>query len=423
MELFDIKRSESLLSENHGLLEAPEGREAVFSGTSNFPTPLYYASILGLSEVVSLLIERGDKLDELGGYCGSPLHAAAFNGHIGVLYQILEHGADSNLVAGHFGSVLQIASYRGHAEIIVLLLSRGADVNLDSGYYGGALQAAAAAGRKEEVQLLMEYGADVNAHGGAFGNALTASAEGAHAEVSQMLLENGAYTNAQGDLETCSALYRAAARGHPELVRLLLDAGAKLTPDDSQKESPLTAAARGGYEGVVQMLMQAGFGGFYQKISALFAAVQHGHPAVVELLLRVGGCIVNSRNEDDNSPMMIAASRGHAEVLVKLLTADGRYGAVDNRGYTPLMMAMEGGHEAAVRVLIQHGADVEVKSIAGETAMDIAIAKHDHAMVRLLRGDCKTDNSNEASAVMDCTEDPSYSDSPKRPLQLELTVE
>lgn len=445
VELFDTKRIKSILRGNHNpVMETPEGLDAVSSNTSNFPTSLYYASILGLDEVVSLLIQRGDRLDEVGGYCGSPLHAAAFNGHVGSVHLLMEHGADVNLTAGYFGSVLQIASYGGHAEIIHLLLELGADVNLESGYYGSALQAAVAAGHKEVVELLIEYGADINAQGGAFGNALSASAEGAHVEVVQTLLENGANLDAHGDLETRSALYHAAAQGHSQVVRLLLDAGAgfntrrldnrSVYDHDSQTESPFIAAARGGHVEVVQLLMRSGHDGGPEKILALHEATLHDHSSVVEVLLKVGGYIVNSKDEKGCSPWMKAASRGHIKTIHVLEQADAQTNATDNHGNTALMMAIEGGHKAMVRYLLLNGAETDAKNSAGKTAMDIAIAKNDHDMVALLtkmdelgifekESMLDNDNRSDYNDVMDHTEDLSIPESPKQRLQIELTIE
>lgn len=220
-----------------------------------------------------------------------------------------------------------------------------------------------------------KFGAYINAQGGAFGNALSASAEGAHAEVVKTLLENGANPNAQGNLETRGALYQAAARGHSEVVRLLLDAGARFqspriddrsTYDhDSQTESPFIAAARGGYVEVVQMLMRAGCKDRSDKIPAIHAATQYNHSSVVKLLLKVGGYIVSSKDENGSSPWMKAASRGHIRTIHVLSAADAQPNATDNRGTTALMMAVEGGHKAMVRYLLQNHAETEAKTSAG----------------------------------------------------------
>jgi hypothetical protein len=90
------------------------------------PTPLYYASLSGLSTIVELLLGKG---------------------------------ADVNVQGGRYGNALQAASYKGHSAIVELLLGKGADVNAHGGYYGNALQAASERGLSTIVELLVGKGA------------------------------------------------------------------------------------------------------------------------------------------------------------------------------------------------------------------------------------------------------------------------
>lgn len=415
VELFDTKRSEHLLRGIDDVLaNGPEDPNAMRPGRSGFPTPLYYASILGISDVVMMLIERGDDANEIGGYCGSPLHAAAFNGKTEILHSLLDHGAKVDSICGYFGSVLQIASYRGHGEAVHILLELGADVNLACGYYGSALQAAAAAGRAEEVQLLIEYGANVNARGGAQGNALIAAAEGAHKAVVQMLLENGADPNACGSDGMESALHAAAARGHSSVVGLLIDAGSDPNAKHGGNESSLTAAARGGYKDAAELLVRAGANveskdssGMVIQDSALHAAVQNGYISVVELLLRRRLTDIDSKDQNGRSPLMKAAAFGHTQIVSMLLNKGASTRATDSNGSTALMIATDAGHEGVVDLLIQRGAD---PSVLDPTA-------------RLWDNDSTVDSNDRLSQTTGRTDDIANSDSFRPTIQLELTEE
>ena len=166
------------------------------------------------------------------------------------------------------------------------------------------------------------------------------------------------------------------------------------------------------------MLMRAGYDDPSEKIPALHVATQDYHSSALEVILKVGGFIVNPKDEKDYSPWMKAASRGHTKIIKVLLDADAQTNATDNRGATALMMVTEGGHEAIVRYLLQKHADTRVKYSAGETAIDIAVAKNDHDMVQLLtkmrtRGiserESMSDNDNDYDDIKDRTEDISNS--------------
>ena len=95
--------------------------------------PLYYASLIGLTEASS-----GD--------------------HQTIASMLTDKGADVNAQGGHYGNALQAASYEGHEVMAQHLIEKGADINALNGYYGNALQAASYGGCKVIAKLLMEQG-------------------------------------------------------------------------------------------------------------------------------------------------------------------------------------------------------------------------------------------------------------------------
>ena len=131
--------------------KGPEGSEALYLDGSNFPPPLYYASHLGLVDVVQKLLLRGDHHQDSGAYLGTPLQAAAYGGHWPVIKELIHKGVDVNAVSGFCGTALQAASYSGQYNVSGLLLDSGADVNSPSGHYGTPLQAAAYGGHAELI--------------------------------------------------------------------------------------------------------------------------------------------------------------------------------------------------------------------------------------------------------------------------------
>ena len=68
--------------------------------------------------------------------------------------------------------------------------------------------------------------------------------------------------------------------------------------------------------------------------------------------------------------MFDAARLGRTDVLPALLHAGCAVEAKDERGYTPLILAAYHGHDEAVTLLLDHGADPEVGDAArGNTAL------------------------------------------------------
>ena len=192
---------------------------------------LQAASVEGHKKVVEQLLDKGAKINAQGGQLGNALQAASWTGDEKVMQLLLDKGAKINAQGGMFGNALQMASARGHKEVVQQLLNKGAEINAQGGHYDNALQAASARGHKEVVQQLLEKEAEINAQGGFYGNALQAASAEGHKEVVQQLLEKGAEINAQGG-HFGNALQAASAEGHKEVVQLLEEKGAKLNAQD-----------------------------------------------------------------------------------------------------------------------------------------------------------------------------------------------
>ena len=96
-------------------------------GSSSVSNPLYYASLLGLVEVVpQLLAVHGADVNAQGGFYGNALQAASFQDYDKIVEVLLANGADVNAQGGFYGNALQAASYGGHDKIVEVLLAKGA---------------------------------------------------------------------------------------------------------------------------------------------------------------------------------------------------------------------------------------------------------------------------------------------------------
>ena len=83
------------------------------------------------------------------------------------------------------------------------------------------------------------------------------AAANGHVEVLRVLLEGGANAE-RTNANQRTALHRAAWNGYLEACRLLLDWGAKVNPVDKWKDTPLHDAAWNGHLSVVKLLVERG---------------------------------------------------------------------------------------------------------------------------------------------------------------------
>jgi len=308
----------------------------------NIAAPVYYASLLGLDQVLYELINTGQlesmapistsKASELinaqGGHYGNALQAASAKGHKEVVQQLLNKGAEINAQGGHFGNALQVASWRGDEKVVQQLLDKGAKINAQGGEYGNALQAASVEGHKKVVEQLLNKGAKINAQDEHYGNALQTASTRGHKEVVQQLLNKGAKINAQGG-HYGNALQAASVKGHKEVVQQLLDKGAKINAQGGQLGNALQAASWRGDEKVMQLLLDKGAkvnaqGGHFGN--ALQVASAQGHKEVVQQLLEKGAKINAQGGEYDNA-LQAASAEGHKEVVQQLLEKGAKISA------------------------------------------------------------------------------------------------
>lgn len=111
-------------------------------------------------------------------------------------------------------------------------------------------------------------------------------------------------------------------------------------------------------------------------VSRFLDAVERGdRPAVSDLLRNFSGLVHAVKVYDanglriENSPLHLAAMRGHLGVVQELLQADAPVDAQNFVGETPLMLAAAGGHTDTVKFLLSRKAKADHAASEGYTAL------------------------------------------------------
>ena len=103
--------------------------------------------------------------------------------------------------------------------------------------------------------------------------------------------------------------------------------------------------------------------------SALMMAALKGQTDLARRLIARGADV----NKTGWSPLHYAATGGHQAMISLLLDAHAYLDADSPNGTTPLMMAAQYGSIAAVRQLLEAGADASLRNQLGLTAQDFAL--------------------------------------------------
>lgn len=294
------------------------------------------------------------------------------------------HGASSSeeltdWLRKHVESAAADGDFDRFTYLIAAVVKGGVELE---GYRGRdnrtLLDAAAFGGNADIVGGLLNSGAlpDLNVLSQPSGrSALYQATILRHEEAACRLVDAGANVQFCDPMEHCFVLLAAAQRGLQKLAILLLEKGADVEVCETRsKRNVLHIAARCGSDVLVRHLMVHGV----LDINALSAngstpliyAASRGHAVVVDTLLK-NNADVDIRT-GDLAAVTYAAKKGHAEVL----QAFAKHGMDFNTGGEdgPLLGALSCGQEDVIDVLIAGGADIEMKLYGGMTALQVTIA-------------------------------------------------
>ena len=125
-------------------------------------TSLHAASKEGKEKIVELLLTHGANVNIKDNDRETPLYAASVRGHAKIVELLLTDGADPNIQTEEGKTPLYVASDKGHAKIVELLLTNGAKVNIQDNNGRTPLYVASVRGHAKIVELLLTNGANPN---------------------------------------------------------------------------------------------------------------------------------------------------------------------------------------------------------------------------------------------------------------------
>jgi ankyrin repeat protein len=244
------------------------------------------------------------------------------------------------------------------------LLDRRADPNAKSADGTTVLHWAT---RNNDVMLvdrLLRAGAKPNPENRYGVTPIALACESGSAAIVKRLIEAGVSANATGPYGE-TALHTCAYTGNTAAARVLIAAGASIDPGDSWRgQTPLMWAAAKGHPETMQALIEAGADINARSTIILWERQRTDEPR--DKWLPPGGW----------TPLLLAARENCVKCIDVLAKARADLNVVDPQQHTALIIALINGHYDVAGSLIDHGADLNMQDEVGQTALWAAVDAH-----------------------------------------------
>jgi ankyrin repeat protein len=288
----------------------------------------------------------------------TPLAEAAFNANTDMIKALLDAGADPNAAGPDGQTPLMIVARTANVAAAKLLLDKGANPNVkEAQHEQTALMWAAASSQGPMVRQLLARGAQPDAKSAT--DLMTPLVSG----------EPRAQPRSPGGM---TAMLFAAREGCLDCVKALLETGAKIDHPDPEGVTPLISAIFNAHFDVAKYMLEKGanvdrwdwWGRTPLYLAVDYNTLPHGgrpdQPSPDETLPIDLARILLEKGANPNPQLKLAipyratgADRG----------ADGMLGI----GTTPLLRAAKAQDAAAIKLLLEHGALIDLPNNQGMT--------------------------------------------------------
>ena len=303
----------------------------------------------------------------------TPLHRAATIDNVEIVKILIEHGADVNALDHCDASPIFIAACHGHWEIFKILVENGAELdNLD--YLNQSLIMYAITGQNTDIiKFLCEssdclYDEDYKSR-----TPLYCALKHDNDEIIKVLIENGSDVHAT-NINGKTPLLLAAKKGNFEIFKILFENCEDVKHIDEHERNLLHYAVRGNNKDIIEFILNKKI----CNVNAINAdgdtpivhAVENGYVEIFNILVKHGADLMCKNGYGDNL-LISAISSGNVK-MVKMILDMKLFDINGCDRYAPIHMASFKNLEI-INILIEYGADINIKDEIGRNALQLAI--------------------------------------------------
>nr|XP_053645953.1 serine/threonine-protein phosphatase 6 regulatory ankyrin repeat subunit A-like [Cherax quadricarinatus] len=242
------------------------------------------------------------------------------------------------------------------------------------------LHLAAKNGQLETLDSRLNNGANCNIKDNTGQSALHYAALNGHYNCCERLLQCPSLKVNAVNIKGMSPLHLAALKDHYEIIKLLKKHDAQVNLKDKQDHLPLHFAAMKGFHESCEALLSVSDDGCNARDSSghspLHYAVSAGSDECCRQFLQCSNVNVNIKSNSDDTPLHYAAKAGHQNICNMLIKAENiKVNAKNIHEMTPLHLAAQENHDAVIKLLVENGAQVNLKDKKSQIPLHLAAKK------------------------------------------------
>ena len=324
-------------------------------------------------------------------------HAAASNQIATMQYLIQSTSISINALDNNGNTALHLSAKNGHSEAIHLLLQSGADDTILNSDKDAPLHIATHANNVQAIEAFLQHPTvDIVIAGKRKRTPLHIISELDHIEALQVfhsyIIAQEMFKKVNGfrlcakDEDELTPLHLAARSGSHRVLEFLISNCMKhnyrpeiiLSFLDEENSTPLHAAIDGGHLAVVKVLLRHGAKADIikdQQPPPFILASSQGKFEMMKAMLELGSreAIFCKDIYGQTALHRCTQSLNCAEIMCFLIENKAEVDAIDNKGRTPLMMAITAGSLTGVKLLLCKGASACIKDFEGRNALHHAV--------------------------------------------------
>jgi ankyrin repeat protein len=349
-------------------------------------TPLFTAVKQDSASTAGLLVSWGANIDARDKGGNSALHAAVRWNALKAAETLIDMGIDINCQSLNGKTPLHDSIRLAMLDLEAVLIARGADIEMRDADGNTPFVEAMLAGDTATMRLLAGLGTDINTRNNRGDTPLHICAAIGRADLAGLLLGWGASIHArnamgrtplQDAVTTSPNLVRAFLSGNrlnstddngssplhiavrerasPEVIRALLEMGARTSQMDAEGRTPLRLAVDLNLWEATRILADSGTNVFAVARDGKTAAevsLAKGQPAVRALF---SGRAIMAKDPAGNTILHYAAKQGDLPVISELLSLGADKEVINTASEGPWEIALRWNHTEAAAILNPHG--------------------------------------------------------------------